>query len=118
MHHQTYEGAFGQGPGHEAHGGSTFCAVATLVLMDRLSQVLDAKGVEQLKRWCVFKQVAGFQGRPNKDPDTCYSFWVGATLHLLSSHDLVNKVEDVDFVKSTEDLDMGGLAKFPNNFPG
>lgn len=27
---QSYEGAFGQGPGMEAHGGSSFCAVATL----------------------------------------------------------------------------------------
>lgn len=29
----SYEGAFGQGPGLEAHGGSTFCAVASLKLM-------------------------------------------------------------------------------------
>src|ERR1700677_4873632 len=91
---QTYEGAFGQGPGHEAHGGSTFCAVASLILMGKLDQVLSGKRVEILKRWCVFKQVGGFQGRPNKDADTCYSFWVGATLKLLSSHHLVNKSED------------------------
>ena len=29
----TYEGAFGQGPGLEAHGGSTYCAVASLVML-------------------------------------------------------------------------------------
>ena len=31
----------------------------------------------------AFAQVGGFQGRPNKDEDTCYSFWIGATLALL-----------------------------------
>lgn len=31
---QTYEGGFGGVPGTEAHGGYTFCAVASLVLMD------------------------------------------------------------------------------------
>ena len=29
------------------------------------------------------RQVGGFQGRVNKDPDTCYSFWVGASLKML-----------------------------------
>lgn len=31
----SYEGAFGQGPLLEAHGGSTFCGVASLKLMVR-----------------------------------------------------------------------------------
>jgi geranylgeranyl transferase type-1 subunit beta len=31
-----YEFAFGQGPGQESHGGSTYCAVAALALMNRL----------------------------------------------------------------------------------
>lgn len=32
----SYEGGVGQGPGLEAHGGSTYCAVAALSLMGRL----------------------------------------------------------------------------------
>jgi prenyltransferase beta subunit len=35
------------------------------------------------------QMVLGFQGRINKDPDTCYSFWIGATLKLLGGFDLV-----------------------------
>ena len=27
-------------------------------------------------------QIAGFQGRPEKSPDACYSFWVGASLKV------------------------------------
>lgn len=32
---QTYEGGFAQGPGMEAHGGSTYCALASLSMMVR-----------------------------------------------------------------------------------
>ena len=115
---QSYEGAFGQGPGHEAHGGSTFCALATLVLMDRVEDVLDGRKIRRLQRWCIMKQVSGFQGRPNKDPDTCYSFWVGATLALLNAFHTVNAQENLEFVKSTEDSSVGGFSKYPDSFPG
>ena len=32
----------------------------------------------------------GFCGRPNKPGDTCYTFWVGATLKLLRPFEQVN----------------------------
>lgn len=38
--------------------------------------------MKNLKRWLIFRQQSGFQGRPNKDVDTCYSFWIGATLKV------------------------------------
>ena len=28
------------------------------------------------------EKVAGFQGRPEKDPDVCYSFWIGASIRV------------------------------------
>ena len=67
-------------------GGSTFCAVASLVLMDRLHSTLSDKQIAKLIRWCVMRQQSGFQGRPNKPADTCYSFWVGATLKVRCLH--------------------------------
>ena len=63
-------------------GGSTFCAVASLVLMEKLDEVFSSAELEGLKRWCIRRQQTGFQGRPNKPVDTCYSFWIGATLHV------------------------------------
>lgn len=27
-------------------------------------------------------KAGGFQGRPEKDPDVCYSFWVGASIQV------------------------------------
>jgi prenyltransferase beta subunit len=33
---------------------------------------------------------AGMQGRPNKLEDTCYSYWIGGTLHLLHASHLLD----------------------------
>ena len=63
-------------------GGSTFCAIASLVLMNQLDSSFVAEELEQIKKWCLFRQKSGFQGRPNKPVDTCYSFWLGASLEV------------------------------------
>lgn len=42
--------------------------------------------IEGLKRWAIMRQISGFQGRANKPEDTCYSFWVGATLKVSNSY--------------------------------
>lgn len=65
--------------------GSTFCAIASLNLMGCLDTCLADKQKEVLRRWLVNRQIDGFQGRPNKLQDTCYSFWVGATLQVLQA---------------------------------
>jgi len=51
--------------------------------MGRLHSTLSARQMQALRRWCLLRQQTGFQGRPNKPVDTCYSFWVGATLQVL-----------------------------------
>ncbi|CAK9238347.1 unnamed protein product [Sphagnum troendelagicum] len=79
---QTYEGGIGGEPGAEAHGGYTYCGLATLALMNRVD-VLD---LPSLVNWVVFRQGAvegGFQGRTNKLVDGCYSFWQGGVFSLL-----------------------------------
>ena len=65
-------------------GGSTFCAVASLSLMGRLDSAFSPEERRGLARWCLRRQVTGFQGRPNKPSDTCYSFWIGASLEVLA----------------------------------
>lgn len=86
--------------------------------MNRLNDVLDERRTSRLRRWCIMKQVSGFMGRPNKEPDTCYSFWVGATLALLDSFHTISTQENLEFVKTTEDTSIGGFAKYPNVMPG
>jgi geranylgeranyl transferase type-1 subunit beta len=54
----------------ESHGGTTFCALAALHLSDQMN-VLSEKQLEKMKRWLLFRQDTGFNGRPNKPVDTC-----------------------------------------------
>lgn len=57
---QTYEGGFGGYPGMEAHGGYSFCALATLILLKQ-DAIINTK---RLLRWLVFRQMSlegGFQ---------------------------------------------------------
>jgi len=86
---QSYDGGIGLYPESEGHGGSTFCAIASLSLLRRLNSLRDR---DALLKWSVANQGDGYRGRPNKPPDTCYSFWTGATLSMLggvgmASHD-------------------------------
>ncbi|XP_066589698.1 geranylgeranyl transferase type-1 subunit beta [Prorops nasuta] len=113
----SYDGAFGQGPGYESHGGSTFCAVASLFLMNELDNVLTEQNLDRLKRWCIMRQNNGFNGRPGKLSDTCYSFWVGATLQLLKVSELSDPEENKIFILDTQDTIIGGFAKYSNYLP-
>ncbi|XWS32770.1 hypothetical protein CRYUN_Cryun22dG0018200 [Craigia yunnanensis] len=78
---QTYEGGISGEPGSEAHGGYTFCGLATMILINEVYR-LD---LSSLIDWVVFRQgvEGGFQGRTNKLVDGCYSFWQGGVFALL-----------------------------------
>ncbi|ETE70855.1 Geranylgeranyl transferase type-1 subunit beta, partial [Ophiophagus hannah] len=78
----SYDNGLAQGAELESHGGSTFCGIASLCLMGKLEEVFSEKELKRIKRWCIMRQQNGYQGRPNKPVDTCYSFWVGATLKV------------------------------------
>jgi len=39
---------------------------------------------DQTIRWLAQRQIGGFQGRPGKLEDVCYSFWVGGALSVCS----------------------------------
>ena len=77
---KSYDYGIGQGPGEESHGGSTYCAISSLYLLNKLDEGLLSK--EQTLFWLISRQETGFQGRANKPPDTCYSFWIGASLKV------------------------------------
>ena len=104
---QRPDGGISQGGGKEAHGGSTYCAVAALHLMGRL-EVLDR---DALIEWLAMRQTTGFQGRVNKPPDSCYGFWIGASLKLLGVWD---QVVDTNLLASFINEcsgEMGGFGK-------
>ena len=98
-------------PGWFLTGGSTYCAVAALALLGRLSalggrdareghlsppRAGDSSRRARLARWLLLRQAGlndegcqslgwrgGYRGRAGKEPDSCYSFWIGASLHIL-----------------------------------
>ncbi|XP_058448420.1 geranylgeranyl transferase type-1 subunit beta [Malaya genurostris] len=98
----------------ESHGGTTFCAIAALQLSGQL-HLLEPIVKEKIIRWLVFRQEDGFQGRPNKPVDTCYSFWIGATLKILDAFELTNYKSNRDYVMSTQDITVGGFSKWPGS---
>ncbi|KAL3680727.1 hypothetical protein R1sor_023683 [Riccia sorocarpa] len=117
---QTFDGGFGLLPSLEAHGGATYCALASLRLITlhdpsygALSFLID---VDMLLQWCLYRQSpeGGFQGRPNKPPDTCYAFWLGGTLRLLEIDHLCDQEKLRSFLLSAQSK-WGGYSKFPED---
>jgi len=109
---QSYDRGFGMGPGTEAHGGCTYCALASLAMMGRLA---DLDGRVELLDWCVKRQHLGFQGRIEKPMDSCYSFWVGASLRLLGAHIFLEAESCIVFLKQCEFMSTGGFQKLPES---
>ncbi|CAN3375445.1 protein farnesyltransferase subunit beta [Diutina rugosa] len=82
---QTFEGGFAGVPGTEAHGGYTYCALASYFLLHK-EPTFKGLDVPNLTRWLVSRQFqleGGLSGRTNKLVDACYSFWVGAAIPLI-----------------------------------
>ncbi|EGD76967.1 farnesyltransferase [Salpingoeca rosetta] len=102
---QTYEGGFAAIPGLEAHGGYTFCGFAAMSILCS-THLID---IPRLTEWLANRQMpmsGGFQGRPNKLVDGCYSFWVGGCFPILADlleaqglpGDVVNAEALIDYV--------------------
>lgn len=116
MRSLRYDYGFSQELEGEAHGGTTFCALAALQLSGQL-QRLDSTTVERIKRWLIFRQMDGFQGRPNKPVDTCYSFWIGASLCILDAFEVTDYAKNREYILSTQDKLIGGFSKWPQGNP-
>ncbi|KAL9940445.1 hypothetical protein V8E36_001150 [Tilletia maclaganii] len=112
---RNHDGGFGQGPGQESQGGSTYCAIASLALASRLD---DLPHPERTIDWLLSRQQSGngFNGRPEKVTDTCYSFWCGAALLILGKHNLIDSPSDVRWLLSAQTR-LGGIAKTPDDMP-
>lgn len=136
---RAYDFAFGQAPGQEGHGGSTYCAVAACALMGRLDALGFLEWEEQLTHnqiaagrhtpaqnydtnaiglieTLIDRQTTGFQGRLGKDPDACYSWWIGASLHVLGHFDQLDHVQLSQFLLACQSP-IGGFGKYPDTHP-
>eukprot|EP00037_Helgoeca_nana_P004557 m.46562 g.46562 ORF g.46562 m.46562 type:complete len:535 (-) comp15453_c0_seq1:59-1663(-) len=113
----NYDGGIGQMPGLESHGGSTFCGLASLCLMGTLDAALSGETRGKVLHWLASRQIGkggGFQGRPHKAIDTCYSFWVGSSIHLMGHAGMADATANRAFLMTTQNDRGGGFAKWPN----
>ncbi|CAH8550104.1 unnamed protein product [Heterobilharzia americana] len=111
----TYQGGFANLPYLEAHAGATYCAVASLFLINKLELVIPtgSKSRNRLVKWLLNLQTEGFHGRIGKPDDTCYTFWVCASLKMLNCHHLVDKNAVISFVTRCWDDVVGAFKKIP-----
>jgi geranylgeranyl transferase type-1 subunit beta len=59
----------------------------------------------------------GFNGRPNKLADSCYSWWVTGSLHLLEASKLVDSEPARRFILEKTQHIIGGFSKSPGGPP-
>lgn len=110
---QNFDGGFGCIPGAESHAGQVFCCVGALALADALRRI-DA---ELLGWWLCERQLpcGGFNGRPDKLEDVCYSWWVLASLAMLGKADWVDARKLREFILACQDEEDGGIADRPGD---
>ncbi|KAG9236909.1 terpenoid cyclases/protein prenyltransferase alpha-alpha toroid [Amylocarpus encephaloides] len=65
------------------------------------------------------EEFIGFNGRCNKNVDTCYAFWVGGSLDILGSSyaNLINKPSIRSFLFALTQHRIGGFGKHPGSPP-
>ncbi|KAJ1327743.1 geranylgeranyl transferase type-1 subunit beta [Microdochium nivale] len=60
---------------------------------------------------------AGFNGRLNKKPDTCYTWWVSGTLSMLGEGGIVDRAPSRGFLLEKTQNVIGGFGKHPGSPP-
>jgi geranylgeranyl transferase type-2 subunit beta len=110
---QNFDGGFGVVEGCESHAGQVFTCVGALVIANAIDEI-DKDG---LGFWLSERQdpKGGFNGRPEKLPDVCYSWWVGAPIATIGKQNWVDADKLEEFVLSSQDPQDGGIADRPGN---
>lgn len=120
---RNFDGGYGAIPGSESHGGNIFCCVSALAILDNDSELIEREG---LVEWLVWRQLpcGGFNGRPEKLPDVCYSWWILSTLATLNAINRISKHKLEEFILKCQDIhsndpnsigDVGGFADRPGD---
>jgi geranylgeranyl transferase type-2 subunit beta len=116
---QNFDKAFGPNPGLESHAAYTFCAVGCLVLCGTIHVTCEDRWMDQLGHWLAERQTptGGFNGRPEKAPDVCYSWWITSTLEMIGKSHWIDKSALARFILRSQDEMSGGIADRPECVP-
>ncbi|VUG17517.1 BET2 [Brettanomyces bruxellensis] len=111
---QNFDGCFGMVPGAESHAAQAFTCLGTLAICNSLNKI---KNPEALEWWLSDRQTAsgGLNGRPEKLPDVCYSWWVLSCLSILKKLDYIDAESLVKFILRAQNSETGGIADRPGN---
>ncbi|KAF7564057.1 hypothetical protein G7046_g4 [Stylonectria norvegica] len=109
----NFDGGFGVRPGAESHSGQIFTCVAALTIAKRL----DVINQEKLARWLSERQVSGggLNGRPEKQEDVCYSWWVLSSLAMIDKTHWIDRDALIGFILGCQDVEKGGFSDRPGD---
>ena len=109
----NFDGGFGCRPGSETHSGQIYCCVGALSILQRM-HLIDA---DLLGWWLCERQLpsGGLNGRPEKLPDVCYSWWVLSSLAMLGKLHWIDEKKLRKFILAAQDDETGGIADRPGD---
>ncbi|KAH6832193.1 RAB geranylgeranyl transferase beta subunit 1 [Perilla frutescens var. hirtella] len=110
---KNLDGGFGCTPGAESHAGQIFCCVGALAITGSLHHV----DKDLLGWWLCERQVesGGLNGRPEKLPDVCYSWWVLSSLIMIDRVHWIDGKKLVSFILNCQDKENGGISDRPDD---
>lgn len=115
---QNFDGGFGVMPGAESHAGQIFTCLGALSIGGELDSFLGEAGKDRLGAWLSERQLedsGGFNGRPMKLVDVCYSWWVGSSLAMINRLHWIDKKKLTAFILQCQDPEQGGIADRPGD---
>ena len=110
---RNFDGGYGAVPGAESHAGQIFCCVGALCVCGRLESLQR----DVLAWWLAERQCdsGGLNGRPEKQADVCYSWWILSSLRMLGCDHWIDRDALAKFILQCQDADDGGIADRPGN---
>jgi len=113
---QNMDGGFGSMKGAESHAGQVFCCVGTLSIAKALNVI---RRPDLLGWWLAERQVdsGGLNGRPEKQADVCYSWWILSVLSIIGRLNWISEDKLAGFIAKAQDPDDGGIADRPDDMP-
>ena len=111
---KNFDGGYGCVPDAESHAGQIFCCVAALDIVGATDHI----DRDKLCWWLCERQVlpcGGLNGRPEKLPDVCYSWWVLSALAVLGRLAWIDQDKLADYIVACQDTELGGIADRPGD---
>ncbi|KAF1742779.1 hypothetical protein MXB_542, partial [Myxobolus squamalis] len=111
----NFDGSYGAVTGAESHGAQVYCCVGSLILLGQRHLIkYGALGVWLCERQCLS---GGFNGRPEKLPDSCYSWWILSSLYIIKKQDWFDQNKLLKYLMACQDAETGGFADRPEDYP-